>query len=131
MTNCVFFGASTVEGAGASSPDKRFSTLVCRSMGWDEINMGIGGTCVVGRDDEGQVTDEDSGLGRVPDVLEAAPDRVLILHGANDFGTGQPIGDPKEFRQGTFLWDYDTMARGLLFAFKARTDYAVHTRLPR
>lgn len=115
MLKAVFFGASTVEGVGASAPERRFSAIVARTMGWEEINLGLGGTCVTGRDEAGQVTDEDSGLGRVPDVLAAAPDFVLVLHGANDFAQGRELGDPAQFRQGTFLWDYDTMIRGLLF----------------
>lgn len=115
MTKAVFFGASSVEGAGASDPEKRFTTLVAQTLGWEEVNLGIGGTTVVGRDEEGQVTDENSGLGRVPDVLEVRPDVVLILYGANDFGQGVPLGDPDEFRQGTFASDYDTMLRGLLY----------------
>lgn len=115
MTKAVFFGASSVEGAGASNPERRFTSIVARTLGWEEINLGIGGTTVTGRDDEGQVLDENSGLGRVDDVLNAQPDVVLILHGANDFGQSRPLGDPARFRQGTFFWDYDTMLRGLLF----------------
>ncbi len=114
MTKIVFYGSSTTEGAGASSPDKRFSTIVCRALGWEEVNLGIGGTTVVGRDNEGQVTDENSGLARVPFVLDAEPDLVLILYGANDFNQSQPLGDSTHFQQGTFFWDFDTMLRGLL-----------------
>lgn len=115
MTKAVFFGASSVEGAGASAPGRRFSTVACGVLGWEEINLGIGGTCVVGRDADGQVLDEDSGLGRVPDVLDAAPDIVIVMHGSNDAVQAMPLGDPDRFQQGTFLWDYDTMVRGLLF----------------
>lgn len=115
MIKAVFFGASSVEGAGASDPERRFTTVVAHTLGWEEINLGIGGTTVTGRDDEGQVLDEDSGLGRVDDVLNARPDVVLILHGANDFAQSRPLGDVSRFQQGTFFWDYDTMLRGLLF----------------
>jgi len=115
MTKAVFFGASSVEGAGASDPERRFTSIVARTLGWEEINLGIGGTTVTGRDDEGQVLDENSGLGRVDDVLNAQPDVVLVLYGANDFGQSCPLGDVSRFRQGTFFWDYDTMLRGLLF----------------
>lgn len=115
MTKVVFFGASLVEGVGASAPNRRFSTVACGVLGWDELNLGLAGTCVTGRDADGQVLDEDSGLGRVPDVLEGQPDLVFVLHGGNDFAQGIPLGDPAQFQQGTFLWDYDTMARGLLF----------------
>ena len=114
MTRAVFFGASTVEGAGASSPDKRFSTLICQTLGWEEVNLGIGGTCMTGRDDRGMIVDEESGIGRVPDVLHAAPSLVVILYGANDFAAGKPLGEAGQFRQGTFLWDYDTVLRGLI-----------------
>jgi len=114
MTKAVFFGASTVEGAGASSPDRRFSTLICQTLGWEEINLGIGGTPMTGRDDKGMIVDEESGIGRVPDVLHAAPDIVVILYGANDFAGGKPLGEAGQFRQGTFLWDYDTVLRGLI-----------------
>jgi len=114
MTKAAFFGASTAEGAGASSPDKRFSTLVCGTLGWEEINLGIGGTTMTGRDDKGMIVDEESGIGRVPDVLHAAPDIVVILYGANDFGAGKLLGDAQRFQQGTFLWDYDTVLRGLI-----------------
>lgn len=115
MTKAVFFGASSVEGAGASEPEKRWSSITARALGWEEVNLGIGGTTVTGRDDEGQVTDEDSGLGRVTDVLDVQPDVVLISYGANDFAQGKPLGALERFQQGTFLWDYDTMLRGLLF----------------
>ncbi|MBV9852529.1 MAG: SGNH/GDSL hydrolase family protein [Armatimonadetes bacterium] len=114
MTKVVFYGASSVEGAGATSPERRFSTIVCRALGWEEVNLGIGGTTVTGRDDAGQVVAEESGIGRVPDVLDAGPDHVFILYGANDFAQSCPLGEPRLFRQGTFFWDYDTMIRGLL-----------------
>ena len=114
MIKSVFFGASTVEGIGASSPEKRFSTLVCRALGWDETNLGIGGTSMTGRDDKGMVIDEESGIGRIPDILHADPSWVVILYGANDFASGKPLGNPEQFQQGTFYWDYDTALRGLI-----------------
>ena len=109
-----------MEGAGASAPERRFSTLTAHTLGWSEINLGKGGTTVTGRDDEGQVQDEESGLGRVPDVLDAEPDLVLISYGANDFAQSRELGDVERFRQGTFFWDYDTMLRGLLFTLQPR-----------
>ena len=114
MIKSVFFGASTVEGIGASSPEKRFSTLVCRALGWDETNLGIGGTSMTGRDDKGMVIDEESGIGRIPDILHADPAWVVILYGANDFASSKPLGGPEQFQQGTFYWDYDTALRGLI-----------------
>ncbi len=69
---------------------------------------------MTGRDDAGMLVDEESGIGRVPDVLHANPDWVLILFGANDFVRSLPLGDPQKFQQGTFFWDYDTVLRGLI-----------------
>lgn len=114
MTKVVFFGASSVEGAGASTPGKRFTSVASSALGWEEVNLGIGGTTVVGRDAEGQIIDEHSGVGRVTDVLDIHPDLVVISYGGNDFGQARPLGDIEKFEQGTFLWDYDTMLRGLL-----------------
>ena len=114
MTKAVFFGASSVEGAGASSPDKRFSTLVCRSLGWDEINLGVGGTTMTGRGEDGLIADEESGIGRVPDILHAKPDVVFISYGANDFVRGCPLGSLEKFEPGTYASDYDTVLRGLI-----------------
>ena len=114
MTKAVFFGASSVEGAGASSPDKRFTSIICRTLGWDEINLGIGGTTMTGRGDDGLIADEESGIGRVPDILHAVPDVVVILYGANDFARSCPVGTLEKFQPGTFTSDYDTVLRGLI-----------------
>ena len=74
--------AVVVEGAGASSPEKRFSTLVCRTLGWDEINLGIGGTTMTGRGDDGLIADEESGIGRRSRrSARAARCRVYLLRG--------------------------------------------------
>ena len=113
MTKAVFFGASSVAGVGASSPERRYTTLMCRALGWEEINLGLAGSGVVGRDDAGQVVDDSSAIARVPDVLDAAPDVLFIQYGGIDFSAARPLGDPERFRQGTFLWDYDTALRGL------------------
>ena len=114
MIKAVFFGASSVEGAGASSPEKRFTTIICRTLGWEEINLGVGGTTMTGRGDDGLLADEESGIGRVPDVLHAAPDVVVILFGANDFAQSCPLGEIPKFQPGTFISDYDTVLRGLI-----------------
>ena len=114
MTKAVFFGASSVEGAGASSPEKRFTTIVCRTLGWEEVNLGVGGTTMTGRGEDGLLADEESGIGRVPDVLHASPDVVVILFGANDFARSCPLGFPDKFQPGTFVSDYDTALRGLI-----------------
>ncbi len=114
MTKAVFFGASSVEGAGASSPEKRFSSIICRTLGWEEVNLGIGGTTMTGRGEDGLIADEESGIGRVPDILHAAPAVVLISYGANDFAQSCSLGELGKFQPGTYVSDYDTVLRGLI-----------------
>ena len=114
MTKAVFFGASSVEGVGASSLDKRFSSVICETLGWEEINLGLSGTTMTGRGDDGLIADEESGIGRVPDILHAAPDVVLISYGANDFASSCPLGELSRFQPGTYVSDYDTVLRGLI-----------------
>lgn len=114
MIKAVFFGASSVEGDGASSPEKRFSTLICRTLGWEEVNLGVGGTTMTGRGEDGLITDEESGIGRVPDVLHAKPDVVFISYGANDFVQSCLLGTLEKFEPGTYTSDYDTVLRGLI-----------------
>ena len=68
---------------------------------------------MTGRDDAGMLVNEESGIGRVPDILHAAPSLVVILYGSNDFAASCLLGDASKFQQGTFYWDYDTALRGL------------------
>jgi len=114
MTKAVFFGASSVEGVGASSPDKRFTSIICETLGWEEINLGLGGTTMTGRGNDGLIADEESGIGRVPDILHAAPNVALISYGANDFVQSCPLGEMGRFQPGTYVSDYDTVLRGLI-----------------
>lgn len=116
MLKVAFFGSSTVQGHGASRSEKRATSLVASALGWNEINLGIGGTTVAGRDEDGFLTSDDSGLARVPDVIAVNPDLVIVLYGANDFGTSVPLGDQSIFAPGTFASDYDSMVRGLVDA---------------
>jgi hypothetical protein len=116
MRSVAFFGSSIVEGAGASSPVRRFTTIVSRTLGWNEINLGRRRSTVTGRDDEGQLIDEDSGLARVPDVVEAAADLVIVAFDSGDYKESRALGTMAEFRQGTFCSDFDTILRGLLFS---------------
>lgn len=116
-------------GEGASSPARRFSTIVAGALGWQEVNLGRPASPVTGRDADGQVTDEDSGLGRVPDVLDTEPDRVIILYGDEDFRLSRPLGNTETFQQGTFTWDFDTLLRGLMLVLAP--DAVTVVTLPR
>jgi lysophospholipase L1-like esterase len=118
MKRVVFYGSSTIEGMGVPNPERRVSSIVAKMLGWEEVNLGVSGSMVAGRDQIGHILNYDSGVIRVPDVLEARPELVVILYGSNDFGNGIPIGSETEFQEGTFYSDYDSMIRGLLGPLK-------------
>ena len=105
-----------VLGRGASEPSRRFTSIVCSARGWEEINFGVDGSPVTGRDSEGFLTNYDSGVARVPDVIFAQPNVVIVLHGETDFVNSVPLGDAEEFQPGTFRSEYDSMVRGLTSA---------------
>jgi lysophospholipase L1-like esterase len=77
----LFIGDSYTAGQGASSPAKRWSSLVAAEMGWTELNVAQGGTGYVSR----SVTVPKLSYG---EQLRAAPkgvDFVVIAGGQNDF----------------------------------------------
>lgn len=114
--NIVFFGASHTAGAGLEDRTVRFATIVASTLTSVETNLGIDGSQAIGRDDNGMLISDTSGIARVPDVIDADADKVLVLYGEDDWKSAGEPGNSDIFRQGTFLWDYDTIVRGLLDA---------------
>lgn len=77
----LFVGDSYTVGQGASSPAKRWSSLVAETLGWTELNVAQGGTGYVSR----SVKIPKLSYG---EQLRAAPkgvDFVVIAGGQNDF----------------------------------------------
>jgi len=114
--NIVFFGASHTAGTGLGDRTARFATIVASTLTSVETNLGVDGSQAIGRDDNGMLISDNSGIARVPDVIDADADKVLVLYGEDDWKSAGDPGNPELFRQGTFLWDYDTIVRGLLDA---------------
>lgn len=110
----VFYGSSTVAGAGLEDITSRFSTVACRALGWTEVNLGIAGTLVTGRDLDAQIISQESGVVRVPDIFDVNPDLVIVLYGLDDCVAGTIAGDPFDHRPGTFASDYDSIVRGIM-----------------
>lgn len=72
----AFYGDSYTLGTGASSVDKRWSTIVCEKRGWVEFNPSQNGLGFVNRRDA---------FGDVPELIIADdPDLVIITLGLND-----------------------------------------------
>lgn len=74
----AFYGDSYTYGAKATSPDRRWSTIVCRDQGWREFNPSHNGL--------GFIRNRTLfGHGDLPDlIIRAHPDIVVITLGLND-----------------------------------------------
>jgi hypothetical protein len=116
IMNIAFFGASYVAGSGLDDRSARFSTVVASTLDSNETNLGLDGSLVIGRDDNGMLISDTSGIARTPDAIDSAADKLIILYGEDDWKNSGEPGGSEHFRQGTFLWDYDTIVRGLIDA---------------
>lgn len=79
----AFYGDSYTRGTGASSPERRWSTIIARERGWWEFNPSIDGLGyvnnreLIGAGTEGDLVDQ------IVDH-EPAPDVVIVTMGLND-----------------------------------------------
>ncbi|MFZ4894181.1 SGNH/GDSL hydrolase family protein [Plantibacter sp. Mn2098] len=76
----AFYGDSYTLGTGASSPAKRWSTIICEERGWEEFNPSVNGLGFVNnRNGSGP------GSGDLPSlIINEQPDIVFITMGLND-----------------------------------------------
>ncbi|WEO78042.1 SGNH/GDSL hydrolase family protein [Cryobacterium sp. SO2] len=97
-TVAVFLGDSYTQGWGASEPSRRWSALVAAESGWVEVNQGQGGTGFVSTSGRGGCGLDycPTYLERVPDVIAAHPDIVVIAGGQNDLS--EFAADPEKVR---------------------------------
>lgn len=74
----AFYGDSYTLGTGASSPDRRWSTIISEQRGWNEVNPSVNGL--------GFINNRRAfGDGDLPSMVIAAdPDIVFITMGLND-----------------------------------------------
>lgn len=76
----AFYGDSYTRGTGASSPEKRWSTIVSAERGWIEINRSENGLGFVNRR-----SSMGAGLDDIPAlVITDDPDIVFVTMGLND-----------------------------------------------
>ena len=83
----VFVGDSFTAGIGATTPDKRWSTLVAIGHGWTEKNLGHPQSGYASYGTQGVCAAADSCpnyLAVVPQVVAAAPELVIVSGGGND-----------------------------------------------
>ncbi len=73
----AFYGDSYTLGTGASSADKRWSTVICADRGWQEFNPSVNGL--------GFVNNRDAfGVDEPALIIADEPDIVFITMGLND-----------------------------------------------
>lgn len=107
----VFFGSSTTAGSGASRPERRWTSLVARRLGWIEVNRGLSTSKLT---EVGSRTP--SAERRWREALAGErPDAVFVMYGANDVTARVPLGDPGT--PGTFRHAAHAVLRGIREAF--------------
>ena len=82
-TVAAFYGDSYTRGAGASSPDARWSSIVSAERGWYEFNPSVDGLGFVNRRGGGVSGEPVDLVGDIVDH-EPAPDVVIVTMGLND-----------------------------------------------
>ncbi|WP_310424691.1 SGNH/GDSL hydrolase family protein [Chamaesiphon sp. VAR_48_metabat_135_sub] len=117
LPKVVFFGSSSTVGFGTTRGDRRWTTLLSRYLGWEEINEGLSGSTVSTALRGKELASVPSGLERWREnVLSRKPDRVAILYGVNDAFRRITIGTPNQ--RGTYSGDLTKMLTGMAQEFK-------------
>jgi lysophospholipase L1-like esterase len=117
LTKVVFFGSSTTVGVGSTRGDRRWSTLLARYLGWQEINEGLSGSTVSLAPLDNKPQPVASGVERWrSNVLPRHPDRVMLLYGVNDAFFRIPLGNASAY--GTYHGDLTRMLTEMAKEFK-------------
>ena len=87
-----FLGDSITAGSGASTTNKRYSTVFCEIAKCTERNLGIGGTCLCNNTKNGASANRF--LARVTAANLSGLDMLIIFGGTNDFSyDSKAVGD--------------------------------------
>ncbi|WP_373540669.1 SGNH/GDSL hydrolase family protein [Chamaesiphon sp.] len=117
LPKVVFFGSSSTVGFGTTRGDRRWTTLLSRYLGWEEINEGLSGSTVSTALRNGELASVPSGLERWREnVLSRKPDRVVILYGVNDAFRRITLGTAMQ--SGTYSGDLTKMLTEMAQEFK-------------
>jgi lysophospholipase L1-like esterase len=117
LPKVVFFGSSTTVGFGTTRGDRRWTTLLSRYLGWEEINEGLSGSTVSVALRDKELASVPSGLERWrSNVLARHPDRVVMLYGVNDAFRQISLGSASH--RGTYSGDLTKMLTDMAKEFK-------------
>lgn len=82
----VFMGDSFTVGAGVDTESERWSTIVARQQGWNEVNIAVSGSSYAVSN---RVRPNTAYVDRVPEAIEAEPDIVVVSTAANSADADQ------------------------------------------
>lgn len=106
-----FLGDSITEGAGASSREKRYTTIVCNRLGARENNFGKGGTRIAPQIQKAGDPYGENFLLRAKAMPKDA-DFTFVMGGTNDYGHGDAaLGIVGDLAQDTFCAAFADLAR--------------------
>ncbi len=113
----VFFGSSTTVGFGTTRGDRRWTTLLSKYLGWQEINEGLSGSTISTGDWPGKPKYLEAGVERWRrNVLDRHPDRVVMLYGVNDAFRQVALGQADQL--GTYNGDLNKMLTDMAQEFR-------------
>jgi lysophospholipase L1-like esterase len=118
LPKVVFFGSSTTVGFGTTRGDRRWTTLLSRYLGWEEINEGLSGSTVsTALRNTPELATVPSAIERWrKNVLSRKPDRVVLLYGVNDAFRRVPLGTAQQ--RGTYSGDLTKMLTDMAQEFE-------------
>jgi lysophospholipase L1-like esterase len=117
LPKVVFFGSSSTVGFGTTRGDRRWTTLLSRYLGWEEINEGLSGSTISVALRNRELASVESGLERWrKNVLSRHPDRVVMLYGVNDAFRRITLGTATQ--SGTYSGDLTKMLTGMAKEFQ-------------
>jgi lysophospholipase L1-like esterase len=118
LPKVVFFGSSSTVGFGTTRGDRRWTTLLSRYLGWEEINEGLSGSTVsTALRNTPELESVPSAIERWrKNVLSRKPDRVVLLYGVNDAFRRITLGTVD--RRGTYSGDLTKMLTDMVKEFQ-------------
>ncbi len=114
-----FLGDSITEGACASENDKRYTTLVCKMLGAQENNYGIGGTRIAKQQyPKADAWEDDKDFLTRMQTIDTSADFTFVFGGTNDYGHGDvPLGSMEDDTDYTFYGALGRLVRYMLGVF--------------
>lgn len=108
-----FLGDSITQGAGASSIELSYVSLVGQMLGCEVCNFGIGGTRIARQTVPTDASFDEDYIIRAEKMGDA--DFVFVFGGTNDYGHGDaPFGEPSDSTVYTFYGAFNNLADYLL-----------------